>query len=717
MPTDLKTAKILTSGNLSDRFLETKIYEPTNAEEREFGNSYILIEVNTPWFPTAKIGKTIRDTFLEEYYQKSTSSNISKRFEDGLKTVNKKLSDLAGSGQTEWIGNLNAIIATIRDQKLYLSFAGSAEAYLFRKNKISHITENIDVPRRPVPIQTFPTLISGQIQKGDRLVFSNSEMYNFVSIDTLRSAVSQISPNHAADEIVQILLKERAKKINAIFVYIKGKGEIDAKAAASLPDTVFLDSEDDVVRSPLGSDHFRFRKLGPKAKILITSLGFFVLGLTKRIKPLMRQKEETKPIPEDPSKEKEKDLSYLSSSINLNLSKERTKKEGGALKKTLNLPKRIFQALSQVDKKWLYGVLAVILIILIVVGLSVRASRNEGSRNLSEVVAQAQDKINSAETQIALHNEEGAKVLVLEAKDLLGGIKDDPKAPLEVVLLLEKTNELMDKINKVIRISNPKHLASLASLNSNVASSEICYLNGVIYSINGEGQEIFGVIAGTGDKSVQAEIPESAGKISHLTYFDNERVLVIQTSTGQIFEYDITRNKIQEKETPKDEDFVKGLTLDSYLTTIYLLNQEDQGLYKYSRTAGGYGRPRLSYKEGVVNLTDVVSTAIDGNIYLLHSSGVVEKTLKGVIETDFAISGIPEPNSNLSEPNKIYTNIDTNSLYVLESHRIVEFNKNGEYLRQFAFGDDIREIQDFVVNEKTNKLYVLASNDIFEIDL
>jgi hypothetical protein len=186
----LQTAKILTANKLVDRFLDTKIYEPTSPDESAYGNTYLLVEVTTPWFPTAKITKLIRNTFLEEYYHLSVNRLEVKRFEDGLKAVNKKLSDLAGAGQTEWIGNLNAIIATVCNKNLFLSHTGNAEAYLFRQNKISHITEGEDIPKNPTPIQTFSALINGNLEVEDRLVFSNSEMYNFVSIDTLRNAVN-----------------------------------------------------------------------------------------------------------------------------------------------------------------------------------------------------------------------------------------------------------------------------------------------------------------------------------------------------------------------------------------------------------------------------------------------------------------------------------------------------------------------------------------------
>ena len=702
---NLKTAKILTQGKLPDRFLETKIYEPTSPEELIYGNTYILVEVTTPWFPTAKITKLIRNTFLEEYYHQSPNRQEAKRFEDGLKAVNKKLSDLAGAGQTEWIGNLNAVIATISNKQLYLSHAGTAEAYLFRKNKISHITSGEDLPKNPAPIQTFSALINGELELKDRLVFSNSEMYNFVSIDTLRNAISQISPEGAIDEVCHILFREKANKINAIFIYLDDEETINAKAAITMPDTIFLDSLD----APNSLLKFKTKNLIPSTKRNITSLGFVMLKILNYFKNIFRKK----PKEEFIKNKSAPDLSYMTSSIDLNLSHAKDKSRS---KEKID----IISWLKGLNKKLLYAGLAILIIISVSLGIYFRIKNQPNNSNdLLSIVASAQEKINSSDTQAALHNENEARRLLLEARKMLEEIKNKPKSPVEIIIILEKIQEKLDKINKIARLDSPKELASLGSLLADVEARDLIYLDGALYAINLKGNEILTVIADKGDKEIAIRLPQDAGEAQAMAAFPNERLMMIESSKGKLFEFSLKTNKIEEKKNSQEITYPDADLITTYLSNIYFLNKNEGRLIKYSPSGAGFDKGKDVYRSGAANLKDVKSLTIDGNIYLLHENGIIEKTLSGKIDQNFGVKNIPEPNAVLEESSQILTTADSTSLYVLENknHRILELNKNGDYLRQFSFKDSIGEINNIAINEKAKKLYFLASNKIFEIDL
>lgn len=718
----LKTAKILTQNKLSDRFLETKIYEPADPAESIYGNTYLLVEITTPWFPTAKITKLIRNTFLEEYYHASQNRQEFKRFEDGLKAVNKKLSDLAGAGQTEWIGNLNAIITTISAKKLYLSHTGTAEAYLFRQNKISHITENEESPKNTAPIQTFSALINGELMLEDKLVFSNAEMYNFVSIDTLRNAISQISPNGAIDEISHILFREKANKINAIFVYLADENKVDAKAQISMPDTIFLDAPED--GSFIWKHGFRPKNIMAKTKRGVTSVGFATFRVYSFVSSRLKRgsKEEQRKTEKEILKSEPKDLSYMTSSIDLNLSQNRSRSQDkkNFIARIFSFLAEIYARVKNLNRKWLYGLIALLIILSVFGGIYYKfKTQSKSSSDLTTVLAAAQEKINSADTQAALHNEPEARKLLSEAQAALSEIKDKPKSPVEVVILLEKIQEKLNKIDKIVLIDNPKELANLSSLSTEVEARNLVYLGGALYSFNAEGQELFVVIADKGDKQIQTKIPDSAGKVQNLAVFENERIIVIESDKGVLFEFNLKTNKLEEKKNEKDLPYSAAEAINTYLTTLYFLDKDEGQMIKYAPSSSGYDKGRDVYKAGAVNLKDVNSFAIDGNIYLLFDNGTIEKTLKGSVDTNFKLKNIPEPDSILDSPNQIITNTDSTSLYVLENknHRIVELNKNGDYLRQFTFKENLGEINNFAVNEKAKKLYLLANNKIFEIDL
>ena len=99
------------------------------------------------------------------------------------------------------------------------------------------------------------------------------------------------------------------------------------------------------------------------------------------------------------------------------------------------------------------------------------------------------------------------------------------------------------------------------------------------------------------------------------------------------------------------------------------------------------------------------------------SDGSVAKLVKGSLEQDFSLKGIPEPKNKIVEPKKLYTDEDTANIFVLDkgNNRVLKFDKTGSYLNQYYF-DGVR-IEDFVVNPKLQKLWVLSQGKIYEGNL
>lgn len=268
-------------------------------------------------------------------------------------------------------------------------------------------------------------------------------------------------------------------------------------------------------------------------------------------------------------------------------------------------------------------------------------------------------------------------------------------------------------------IDNPKELADLSTLGSNIETRDLIYLNGALYAINTRGQEIFTVIADKGDKQIQTKIPDSAGEIRNLAAFVDDKIIVAESANGKIYEFNLKTSQLEEKKNSQEIAYPSADSIATYLTALYFLNSGDGKMVKYSPSGAGFDKGRDVFKTGAVNLKDVNSFAIDGSIYLLHQSGGIDKTLKGEIDKNFSLKNIPEPNQSLIDPSQVLTSADLTYLYVLENknHRVLEFNKNGDYLRQFVFKENLGEIKNISINEKARKLYLLANNKIFEIDL
>jgi hypothetical protein len=116
-------------------------------------------------------------------------------------------------------------------------------------------------------------------------------------------------------------------------------------------------------------------------------------------------------------------------------------------------------------------------------------------------------------------------------------------------------------------------------------------------------------------------------------------------------------------------------------------------------------------------LRGAVDIAIDGNVYILESNGQLARFSKGSLDSTFSLENIPAPNNTIGIPAKIFTNSETNYLYVLDQklNRILRFNKSGQFVSQYALTGT--QIDDFAVNDKLAKMIVLAGGKIYQFNL
>ena len=109
-----------------------------------------------------------------------------------------------------------------------------------------------------------------------------------------------------------------------------------------------------------------------------------------------------------------------------------------------------------------------------------------------------------------------------------------------------------------------------------------------------------------------------------------------------------------------------------------------------------------------------MSIAIDNNVYVLFSDGVVAKYFKGKAE-DFSLKGLDKP---LSNPTRIYANPDFDNIYILDkgNSRVVVFDKTGSFKAEYLSGV-VKNANDFEVLESDKKIFILNDNKVFQIDL
>jgi len=237
----VRSAKILSPDNLSDRFSVAYEYVPENQDERNFGSLYFIIEIMRTDEIAQEIAQKIVSTMIDEFYHNLYLDQFTS-FELGLKKVNEELAQIAESNNLNWYGKLNSVIATFAGNSLHLTQTGNAEAYLVRANSVSHISQGLSSPGDRVAARhPFVNIASGNLSVNDKIFLASSELLNHISLEKLRKYASEGSPAVVANNISKQLKKEGVVAVDTLILEATTDDLLSMEAPVDLPDEVWLE--------------------------------------------------------------------------------------------------------------------------------------------------------------------------------------------------------------------------------------------------------------------------------------------------------------------------------------------------------------------------------------------------------------------------------------------------------------------------------------------
>lgn len=152
----------------------------------------------------------------------------------------------------------------------------------------------------------------------------------------------------------------------------------------------------------------------------------------------------------------------------------------------------------------------------------------------------------------------------------------------------------------------------------------------------------------------------------------------------------------------------------AYLGNFYVLDKKEGQILKFVKTEDGFSKTNYLASGVSFDFSKAANLSIDGSLWILLSDGTIAKFTKGKIE-NFTLSGLDKPFNN---PTRIFTNADSNNLYVLDSlnSRIVVIAKDGSYQAQYQAGV-LKNASELEVLEKDKKIFILSQGKIWEIEL
>jgi len=700
-----RSARIITSDKIQDRFLTAQIQKAPEAVQTNMGTLFSLVEILNPWFPTSQVGQSIISTLNQKYYQaESTSDTLN--FENALKQINENLAQLTQRGETDWIGNLNSVIALLIDNQLHITKVGDADAYLVREGKISKITAGFKKEIEPHPLKTFADIVSGTLEDGDKIIIANPVLFDNVSPDDLSAILSTKSPAYSATELVRILRKEKLRKVNAIIVEILTTESLSQVPEESYLSTVYLDQ---VSENPLHLAGTNFRKY-----LLPTMVSSWRWTKEKSKKSSQKIYGLIKSRSVRKHKEEKLDEEIETTPPHLVIHDYSQKSSLPQKYPFLRTIKNFFaKALLPQNRKtfFLSAAIATVVIAALIIFVPVLFKNSNAKSKATALIASATDEQEKGKQELILNNNAAAKdhfVKALSSAQTATKYKDYSAQAQNIY------NQLLGEIDKLTATTRYTKLAEIASYPA--TSGGLLINENEAYIHNPVNNAIIRTSLITGQSQEVGKLPEDSGKTVASTLSKDGTILFF-TDANQLFGFKAGTNKIDKLQN-EDKNWKTGTDITTFDDNVFILDRGQNQIWKYVKTAGGYGIGR-EYVASEVNFANASSIVIDGDVYVLGQDGAVTKLSKGK-KQNFSLSGIPTPDDKIIDGKKIYTTADADSIYVVDAgaKRIIQFDKKtGTFKHQWALPSDFNNLQDVSLSLAMMKAWILNNNKIYEISI
>ncbi len=747
----------LNPGKNANTIGEIFIAQPDAHKESLAGKLFILIEINGSRRERANGIKLINfliDRLNHNYYQnekillreKIDSLRPEHIFETALTKTNSHLNDFIRQEKIKLNRlDLNVTVGLIYKNKLHFTNNGKNKILLIikkpalSKKKLSQSEKSkeeyqlIDLTERFAPEEKkksasekkiFTDVISGEIPPRSYLFFTNETLPEYISTKQIKKILSTLPPASAIEQIKNILTK-----INAYvgFLGIVIKNTVRERETESTLKPTKISTSQESVLSLNRTEEETENLLTPSGIIKIKKWLAFKNWLTGH-----KNNKTTTIILKDKIYVKKR-TSYFLKKIwqqTINIFKYIAAltyilaKSCGSWQKFKNFCTQIYRQFTAKGKHWLIYpffrlkrrqkiLLGLSLIFLLVFTINltsykIQKQREEKNKFYTQLKTKIEKKQNQIEANLLYSNEEGAKKLFAEINKLMNQLPQETEEEKKTYRTLqEKIAQQLAKIRRIKKISSPTLLTDLNENNKQAAPINIIQLGEKIYVADSRQKSIYIFNLKNNLVTTFIDLTKPINEL-RLPAKENENK-IYYFNKENIAEFDVTNKTINllPIDLPINGNLIIGT--DVYNSRLYLLDRQNNQIYRYDRLINGFGSPYYWLKEKI-DLSKAVDISIDGHIYILKNDGQVLKFLRGR-QVDFQLEKIDPP---LKAPTKLKTSSDSKYIYILEANtkRLAVFDKSGQYIMRYEV-DSFNQWQDFVVDEKNKIIYALSESSLY----
>ena len=674
------------------------ITEPSTPQERKKGHFFAIVEIEHANREYIEQIQHIIEEVEASYYNSPTQVKSTEAFERIIEDINRRGHHLLRNPRM----SMHCVLGIIQDTSVAFVYHGSPQALLFYHAKGSlHTLDILSDEPTSSSTQLFSALMEGAMNEDDFFYVSTPYVRETIPKKKLETVVSSRNVQGATEYIEHILQNLRSDRSHGgiLFQLIgdeepvssspvhKNKKEQKKEQAKDTSESNYRPRKKDT-----SSDSFLSTTLIMIGRTLFSFLGFLI----RLVRTLL----------------------IILGKIFIRFFIIVTNK-GNNRKAVINETKRdiISQKEKIVAMPLMTKILFVFVLIFIVVFLSsifpLRAKEERATAEAQynqqlERISAYQDE---AEASLIYGDEEKALVMLQEAKKALTELPNESKEEASRYKTLEdSTNVLLQKLQKLVTITpsivvniTETHESSNVTELARIGDSFIAYgkSDELIYTFDPDVQEVSTKTHANAQELIAATTPKEEDEIIFLT--TNNAIASYDNDAGVFSARDIS---FLEENTDTNALFV-------YNQRLYSLDPTHNQVYKHNRTQTGYDRG-TAWISSEVDLSKAVSFAIDGNIFVLTSTGDLHKFTAGEKES-FTIKGL-EP--TLSAPTRIWTHNTTEYIYILEpaEKRLITLDKEGKLIQQYT-ATEWQAPSSFIIDEEKGIAYILDSGIVYRISL
>ena len=710
--TDLKTEFIII-GKEKDSFIESYIGEPLVETDK---NEYflIVIELLHKFLEGETIAETITETFRKTFYQSAEVDNF-RRFEDALKAVNKEINKLETESGLS-LKNINIAIVALVGNELLLSQSNDAEVYLIRKGYLSVISEGLSTGYAKPGEDLFKNISSGNLNDGDQVLLCSGRVLRYITKTEFGKIFYGKNLEIGLTNLQDSLTTEVLGRLGILgMTYLPIPKEVSTQdqnrimageqQATSLVEKLkqadFQQVKQNFVNYKTGAkkvlDFFNFipekkgnkHKQEPKQEVETELVTPTTHDDDSHAPDLQMHTEENSPVEQLTTQDKFDPKQTVAKLV------EYTKLK--LAQKELNLNDKTIK-IGLIGG----GALAVLLILFIFT----RGAQLAQISKYEDIFTQARNQIAAAKNTDDKLN---ADNILKSAESSLSEALDAKYVQSEASRILAEIKAARFEFDQVTLVENPDLVVDLSEVSEADKANFLIKTTVALFAINST--EFIEILL----DSAKDPIKIGKLKIKDVTYLSDLDSAFALTENGSIYSY--TDGEI--KNAKADSDQKNNLdAIAGFGDRLYAIDNKAQQIWKFNTVAGEL-EPKEAYLKDN-KLPEAKDIAIDGSVYVLTQNNQIVRYFGGKI-SNFKVTDAPLV--ELTNPERIYTELDSSSLYVLDpaERRVLVYFKNQrtsdlDYVRQYVF-PSIGEITDFYADESSKKLYLLAENSVYVTDL